>query len=256
MYKLDGRTAFITGGATGIGRSIAVRLAAEGCDIAIADINERDAATTAEMVRKAGRKCSTYTVDVTSYDEAAAAVQRCLAESGKIDILINNAGIISIGRVEELSTEEWRRVFAVNLDGVFNFCKAVVPHMRKQKRGRIINTASWFGKSGKPSYSAYCASKFAVIGLTQSLAQEVAAEGITVNAICPGTIVETGMRDEADRRSITAGLKTAKEREDQIPMGRVGLPDDVARVVAFLASDESAYMTGQAINVTGGLWMG
>ncbi len=255
MYKLEGRTVLLTGGATGIGRRIAVRMAEEGCDVAIADINARDVETTAEMVRKTGRRCSIYTIDVSKYDEAQSAVQRCLAEYAKIDVLVNNAGIISIGRVEDLSVEEWRRVFSVNLDGVFNFCKATVPHMRAQKRGRIINTASWFGKSGKPSYSAYCASKFAVIGLTQSLAQELAATGVTVNAVCPGTIVETAMRDEADRRSIEEGLLTAKQREGQIPMGRVGLPDDVARVVAFLASDESAYMTGQAINVTGGLWM-
>ena len=141
------------------------------------------------------------------------------------------------------------------MDGVFHCCKAVVPLMKQQGSGKIINTASWFGKTGKPHYGAYCASKFAVIGLTQSLAMELAPLRINVNAVCPGTIVETGMRDVADRRSIEQGIPTAKEREATIPLGRVGLPDDIARVVAFLASDEAAYMTGQAINVTGGLWM-
>jgi NAD(P)-dependent dehydrogenase (short-subunit alcohol dehydrogenase family) len=127
--------------------------------------------------------------------------------------------------------------------------------MMERRWGKIVNTASWFGKTGHAGYSAYCASKFAVIGLTQSLAREVAPHRINVNAVCPGTIVETGMREEADKESVRQGLATAKQREGNIPWGRVGLPDDIARVAVFLASNEAEYMTGQAINVSGGLWM-
>jgi NAD(P)-dependent dehydrogenase (short-subunit alcohol dehydrogenase family) len=255
MYGLEGRSVLLTGGATGIGRRIATRLAEEGCDIGIVDINTAEAEKTADLVTKTGRRAMVRKADVGDFDQASAAAQAVLKEFGKIDVLANNAGIIGLGQVEDFPVEEWRRIFNINVEGVFYFCKAVVPHMRQRKSGRIINTASWFGKIGKPHYSAYCASKFAVIGLTQSLAMELAPLGINVNAVCPGTIVETGMRDEADRRSRQEGVPTAKEREAQIPMGRVGLPEDIARTVAFLVSDEAAYMTGQAINVTGGLWM-
>jgi NAD(P)-dependent dehydrogenase (short-subunit alcohol dehydrogenase family) len=255
MYGLQGRTVLLTGGATGIGRRIATRLAEEGCDVGIVDVNLDEAARTVAMIEERGRRGAVFEADVGDYDQVSAAVAAFLQKFGRIDVLANNAGIISVGRVEDTAVDEWRRIFRVNVDGVFHLCKAVVPHLREQKSGKIVNTASWFGKIGKPHYSAYCASKFAVIGLTQSLAMELAPLGINVNAVCPGTIVETGMRDVADKRSIEQGIPTAKERESTIPLGRVGLPDDIARAVAFLASDEAAYMTGQAINVTGGLWM-
>lgn len=255
MYNLNGKTAFVTGAATGIGRAIATRLAHEGADLALFDINEAQAQETAELVRAAGRRCEVVGGDVGDYAQVQRAVDAFIASFGAIDIAVHNAGIIRIGTVAETSIEDFREVFRVNVDGVFHGCKAVVPHMVKRGKGKIINTASWFGKIGKPSYGAYCASKFAVIGLTQSLAMEMAAHRINVNAVCPGTIVETGMRDQADAASIAQGLLTAKEREAGIPLGRVGLPDDIARIVTFLASDQSDYMTGQALNVTGGLWM-
>jgi NAD(P)-dependent dehydrogenase (short-subunit alcohol dehydrogenase family) len=255
MYNLEGRKLLLTGGATGIGRRIATRLAEEGCDVGIIDINTAEAEKTAALVEKAGRRCTVYKGDVANFDSVSKAVDSFMRDHGHVDVLANNAGVISLGRVEDVPVADWQRTFAINVEGVFNMCKLLVPHFRKRQRGRIINTASWFGKVGKPHYSAYSASKFAVIGLTQSLAMELAPTAITVNAICPGTIVETGMRDEADKRSLEEGVPTARQREALIPMGRVGLPDDIARVVAFLASDESAYMTGQSINVTGGLWM-
>lgn len=255
MYNLTDKVALISGAATGIGRSIAVRLAEEGAHVAIMDVNEAEANKTAELVQQTGRKAEVTQVDVGDFVQVQRATDGFIRSFGGIDIAVNNAGIIKIGTIAKTPLEDWREIFRVNVDGVFHCCKAVVPHLVQRGKGKIINTASWFGKIGKPGYGAYCASKFAVIGITQSLAMEMAPHRINVNAVCPGTIVETGMREVADRESVREGLLTAKQRESAIPFGRVGLPDDIARVVAFLASDEAAYMTGQAINVTGGLWM-
>jgi NAD(P)-dependent dehydrogenase (short-subunit alcohol dehydrogenase family) len=255
MYKLDGKAALITGAASGIGRAIALRLAQEGCDVAIVDIDRQGAEETAALVKREGRRSSVSIADVGDFAQVTAAVDATLGALGKIDLLYNNAGVVRVGTIAETSLDDWRLCYRINVDGVFHGCKAVVPHMIERGFGRIVNTASWFGKIGKASYGAYCSSKFAVIGLTQTLAAELAPHRINVNAVCPGTIVETRMRDEADRKSIEQGLATAKQRESTIPLGRVGLPQDIARVAVFLASEESSYMTGQAINVTGGLWM-
>ncbi|GLK72143.1 SDR family oxidoreductase [Ancylobacter dichloromethanicus] len=255
MYNLDGRIALVTGGAVGIGRGIAARLAQEGCDVAILDLDLAGAQETAAMVEAAGRRALALAVDVADGAAVAAAADRIRAALGPIDIAVNNAAITAVGKVLDIDAEAWRRVFAINTDSVFHVAKAVLPDMVARRAGRIVNVASWFGKIGKPNYAAYSASKAAVIAFTQALAAEVAPLGINVNAVCPGSIVGTRMRDDADRLSREQGLPTAKEREHLIPLGRVGGPDDIARVVAFLASEESAYMTGQAINVTGGLWM-
>jgi NAD(P)-dependent dehydrogenase (short-subunit alcohol dehydrogenase family) len=255
MYDLTGKTAIVTGGASGIGRSICLRLAEEGADVAVLDYNFDGAEETAEMAAGHGVQACAVVVDVSDEASVERAFDKVRAWRGDADILVNCAGIIAIGTVEETSTEEWRRVFAVNLDGVFHTCRAAAPSMRARGSGKIINMSSWFGKAGKPNYGAYSASKAAVIGLTQSLAMELAAAGVNVNAVCPGTIFETGMRDIADKISAEKNLSTAKDRAKAIPMGRVGKPEDISRVVAFLASDEADYMTGQSINVTGGLLM-
>ncbi|MFS8085438.1 MAG: SDR family NAD(P)-dependent oxidoreductase [Acidobacteriota bacterium] len=255
MYNLQGKVALVTGAATGIGRAIATRLAQEGTDLALFDINEAQAQNTADMVRAAGRRCAVVRGDVGDYAQVRRAVDGFIAMFGAIDIAVHNAGIVRVGTIAETSVEDFREVFRVNVDGAFHGCKAVVPHMLGRGTGKIINMASWLGKLGKPNYGAYSASKFAIIGLTQSLALEMAPHRINVNAVCPGIIVETGMREEADAAAIRHGLPTAKQREAGIPVGRVGLPEDIARVVAFLASEQADYMTGQAINVTGGLWL-
>ena len=255
IFGFEGKVAVVSGAATGIGRAIAIRLAREGCDLGILDVNEEGAKQTATLVERAGRRCHVVVTDVSDYEQVRESTDRFLEIFGRIDLLYNNAGIIRIATLAETSLADFRDIFRVNVDGVFHCCKAVVPHMMERRSGKIVNMASWFGKTGHAGYGAYCASKFAVIGLTQSLAREVAPHGINVNAVCPGTIVETKMREEADRESVRQGLATAKEREGNIPWGRVGLPDDIARVAVFLASDEAEYMTGQAINVTGGLWM-
>jgi meso-butanediol dehydrogenase / (S,S)-butanediol dehydrogenase / diacetyl reductase len=255
MYGLNGRKALVTGAAGGIGRRIATRLAEEGCDIGIIDIDASKARETAGLVSQLERDSLVIEADVGDAPQLGRALAAFNDRFGVPDIVVNNAATTTIGRVGEIAIEDWQRVFRVNVDSVFILCSLVVPQLTARRSGRIINTASWFGKIGKAHYSAYCASKFAVIGFTQSLAAEIAPFGVTVNAVCPGTIVETGMREAADRHARESGLKTAKEREGEIPLGRVGLPDDIARVVAFLASDEASYMTGQSINVTGGLWM-
>ncbi len=255
MYSLQGKVALVTGAATGIGRAIATRLAQEGADIAIFDVNEADAAETAALVRATGRRAEVLRGDVGEYAQGKAAIDSFLKSFGAIDIAVNNAGILRLGLITETSPEDFRAVFRVNVDGVFHCCKAVVPHMIQRGAGKIINTASWLGKVGKPNFGLYAASKFAVIGLTQTLALECAQHRINVNAVCPGVIGETGMRDVVERESARQGLPSAKDRQSMIPLGRIGLPEDVARTVAFLASDQADYMTGQALNVTGGLWL-
>jgi len=255
MYHLDGKIALITGAGAGIGRSIALRLADEGCDVGIVDLDAAGAEVTAELVRGKGPRAAVAHADVAVRDQVAVAVEAVTATLGPVDILVNNAGILRVGGLLEIAPQAWRESFQVNTDGPFNCCQAVVPGMVQRGRGRVINLASWLAKMGKAHYGAYCASKFAVIGFTQTLALEVADRGVTVNAICPGTIGETAMREEAEAIHRQLGLPSAEQRIADIPLGRLGVPDDIARVAAFLASDEAAYMTGQAINVTGGLWL-
>lgn len=255
MYNLKGKVAVVTGAATGIGRAIATRLAQDGADIAIIDVNEAEAAKTVELVRAAGRRAEVLRGDVGDYAQVKAAVDSFLKSFGAIDIAVNNAGIARLGPLVEASLEDYQDTFRINVGGVLNCCKAVAPHMMQRKAGKIVNTASWLGKVGRPNFGLYAASKFAIVGLTQTLALELAQHHINVNAVCPGVIGETGMREVVERESIKRGLPSAKQRESAIPLGRIGLPEDVARMVAFLASDQADYMTGQALNVTGGMWL-
>ncbi len=255
MYDLAGRIALVTGGGGGIGRAIALRLAREGCDVGVFDRDADGAAATAALVRAAGRRAGVAIGSVADAAAVAHGVATLSAALGPTDILVNNAGILRTAAFLDTSAALWREIFSVNVDGAFHCCQAVLPQMLARRRGAVVNIASWTGKKGVANHAAYSASKFALIGLTQTLAAEMAGHGIRVNAVCPGIIVETGMRSEAEAMNRRQGLPDVATRVKAIPLGRAGQPEDVARSVAFLASDEADYMTGQAINVTGGLWM-
>jgi len=226
-----------------------------GCDVGVFDVNEAGAGETAALVRAAGRRAVTAIGSVARREDVQRGAAELVRGLGRIDILVNNAGILRTAKFLDTTPEIWRDTLGVNLDGVFHFCQAVLPHMLAAESGAIINMSSWTGKKGVLNHAAYSASKFAVIGLTQSLAAEVGEHGIRVNAICPGIIVETQMREAAEAMNRAQGLPDIEARAKTVPLRRTGTPDDIAGVVAFLASNEARYMTGQAINITGGLWM-
>jgi len=250
-----GRVALVTGAATGIGLAIALRLARAGYDIAVADINAPGAEAAAKQLRESGRQAAAIQCDVGDRQAAFRMAEEATRALGDIDLLVNNAGIARLGPLASFSEKDWRDLFKVNVDGVFFCCQAVLPRMLARRRGNIVNIASWNGKLGAPDFGAYSATKFAVIGLTQALARELASHGIRVNAVCPGIVAGTAMRAQVEREGQAFGLPPSSERAKMIPLGRLASPEDIANAVAFLASDEAAYMTGQAINVTGGLWL-
>jgi len=249
------RSALVTGAGTGIGRAIALRLARDGWAVAVNDLEPGRADAVAAEVAALGVRGVAVVADVGDRAAARRMVAETMATLGAVDLLVNNAGVCRLGALAEVSEADWRATFRVNVDGVFFCCQAALPHMLARGRGDIINLASWSGKAGAPYFGPYCASKFAVIGLTQSLAKEVAAQGIRVNAVCPGIVAGTEMRAHVDAESRALGRPTSTDRVGWIPMGRLAEPEDVAGVVAFLVSDDARYMTGQAVNVTGGLWM-
>ena len=253
MYGLNGRTAIVTGAAHGIGRGIAARLLNEGCAVGILDIDPAAADATAQALSAKG-KVVVASGDVSSKPSVQAAIARLMQELGEIDILVNNAGICRVGKLLETSDEDWKATFGINLDGVFHVTREVAPRMVARGKGSIVNIASWMGKSGVAAYGAYCASKFAIVALTQTLACELGEHGVRVNAVGPGLIVDTKMRGESEIKRKAEGLPNAYERAQTIPLRRPGVPDDIAKAVAFLASDEASYITGETISVTGGLW--
>jgi len=249
------RAALVTGAGAGIGRAIARRLARDGWAVAVNDVHPGRAAAVVGEVAAAGARGAAVVADVGDREAVRRMVAEAIEALGAVDLLVNNAGVCRLGAVAEFSEADWRTTFRVNVDGVFFGCQAVLPHMLARERGSIVNIASWSGKDGAAYFGPYCASKFAVIGLTQSLAKEVAAQGVRVNAVCPGIVAGTEMRAQIDAESRALGRPTSIDRVGWIPMGRLAEPEDVAGVVAFLASDDARYMTGQAVNVTGGLWM-
>jgi NAD(P)-dependent dehydrogenase (short-subunit alcohol dehydrogenase family) len=250
MYALGGRVGMVTGGGGGIGCAIARRLARDGMAVAVLDRDGEAAQRVAAEIDGLG-----LGADVTAADEVGRAVDAVLARYGQIDVLVNNAGICWTGPALDMPLETFRAMLRVNVEGVFIVSRAVLPHMIAHRSGAVVNLASWAGKTGNAYFAGYSASKFAVIGLTQALAREMAPHGVRVNAICPGIVVDTAMRTALEAQQRQYGLPQTAEREKLVPVGRVSVPDDVARVAAFLASDEAAYMTGESINLSGGLLM-
>ncbi|MBA7581651.1 3-oxoacyl-[acyl-carrier-protein] reductase FabG [subsurface metagenome] len=246
MKLLEGKTALITGAARGIGRSIALRLAGEGADIAFTDLAYDDAAKAVEKeITDKGVKAKAYASDASKLDQTQDVVEQIIAEFGKIDILVNNAGITNDTLLMRMTEKQWDAVITVNLKSVFNFTKCVQMYMLKQRSGSIINMSSVVGVSGNAGQSNYAASKAGIIGFTKSIAREVGSRNIRCNAIAPGFIL-TEMTDK-----IPEDMR--KEWISQIPLKRGGTPDDVAGVTLFLASDLSSYITGQVISVCGGM---
>lgn len=254
MYGLHGKRAIITGAGNGIGRSIATRLAKEGCSIGIFEIDAAAADETTQQIRSQGSICCSILGDVSDQASVKDGMPKLITALGGVDILVNNAGVCRIGKILDMSDQDWDQTFGTNVDGVYHVSRAVVPHMLRQKSGAVINISSWMGKSGVHSYGAYCASKFAIIALTQALACEVGEDGVRVNAVAPGLILETRMREESEKDRAAQGLTLAADRVKTIPARRAGVPEDIAKAVAFLASTEAAYITGETVNVTGGSW--
>ena len=271
LADLTGRVALVTGGGRGIGRGISLALAEQGADIAVADLIESNAADVAEEVRQHGRRAAAMAMDVTDRSSVEAAVASTLNELGKIDILVNNAGIVGAGGMWERdssSDEDWDDTFQVNVRGIVRVTEAVQDHMVQRGSGRIINIASIAGRQGSPDIPHYSTSKAAVISWTQSNAQQLARHRINVNAICPGLLWTPMWEAIAQRRSRLGSTQTHTEvqgmpgRElfetvvDQtMPMKREQTPEDIGKLAAFLASDDAKNITGQAINVDGGMRM-
>ena len=255
------RVALITGGAQGLGQAICNRLAEEGYHIVVADLNEEKAIQTAQAISAtSSRRAIAINVDVSDESQVEAMVNRTVQEYGHIDLLVANAGILIAEEITEFPAEKWRAVMNVNLFGYFLCAKHTARVMKRQKHGVIIEINSKSGKKGSFKNSAYAATKFGGIGLTQSIALDLAEFGVRVNAICPGNLLDSPLWNDgpnslfkqyARKWNITED-EVRKKYVDQVPMKRGCTYDDVCNVVVFLASDQASYMTGQAINVTGG----
>lgn len=254
---VEGQVAIITGGGQGIGRAIALRLAADGFDVVVADLRATTAEAVAAEVRDAGRRALPLAVDVAQAWDRTRMVDETLAAFGRLDALVNNAGIQRVALPLDVDEEHWDSVMAVNAKAVFFCCQAALRHMAPRRSGRIVNVASMAGKTASTIYHpVYNVSKAAVIAMTKTFAMAHAAEGVRVNAICPG-VVDTPMQEVVDREFARVTGRAPEEiradRVGRIPMGRVEQPEEVAAVVSFLLGPDSRYMTGQAINVTGGM---
>jgi 3-oxoacyl-[acyl-carrier protein] reductase len=245
---LSGRVALVTGASQGIGRACALRLAAAGATVAVAARNQEKLAELVEQVEASGGKASAFPVDVADEDQVKAALKAALGELGKIDILVNNAGITRDQLVMRMKRADWDSVLNTNLTSAYLCIQQAIGSMLKQRWGRIINITSIFGQMGQAGQANYAASKAGLIGLTMAIAREVGSRNITCNAVAPG-FIETAMTSGFSNEFRENALKN-------IPLGRIGTPDDVANTVAFLASEEASYITGHVLSVNGGMLMG
>ena len=252
---LTDQTAIVTGAARGIGKGIALALAQAGAHVVVADISAEAAARVAGEITVQGLSALAVPVDITQADQVDRLVQSALAAFGQVDVLVNNAGVVSNAPALDLSEDEWDRTIAVNLKGVFLCSQRAAKAMAARHSGRIINIASLSGKVGAPGQAAYCASKHGVIGLTLVMAIDLAPYGINVNAICPGMNETEMMQQVVAERALSRGQTVEEVRQGilvKTPLGRFGRPEDIAQVVLFFASPAAAYVTGQAIDVDGG----
>jgi len=246
--SLSGRVALVTGASQGIGRTCALRLAKDGAIVAAAARNQEKLNELVAEITNAGGKAAAFALDVADEEQVKVTVKAAIAQFGKIDILVNNAGITRDQLVMRMKRADWDAVLQTNLTSAYLCIQQVIGSMLKQRWGRIINISSVFGQMGQAGQANYAASKAGLIGLTMAIAREVGSRNITCNAVAPG-FIETAM---------TAGLgdEFKQNAVKQIPLGRVGLPEDVAAAVAFLASDNASYITGHVLNVNGGMLMG
>lgn len=242
---LSGKVAVVTGGAQGIGKEIAMSLAREGADLIIADVNAEILAQAEKEIASLGRGVAHFAVDVTNLAQVEGMVNKTLDKFKKIDILVNNAGITRDALLVRMKEEDWDKVIAVNLKGTFNCAKAVSKIMMKQRSGKIVNITSIIGLMGNAGQANYAASKAGIIGLTKSIAKELAPRGINVNAIAPGFI----------QTEMTAKLSEEIKAKmlEKIPLAKFGMPKDVANLVLFLASENANYITGQVVTIDGGM---
>ena len=244
------RHAIVTGASRGIGRAIALGLAERGYDLALTDIGPQQAALAAVAgeIAERGRRCVTIMADVSNPEDCRRSAEEAVRGLGHVDALVNNAGILKLASIEELTPEIWDTTFAVNARGVFQMTQALIPHMRERRYGRIVNIASLAARTGGPGQSHYAASKSAVVGFTRVSSMELGQHGITVNAVCPGIIqTEMGMNNLRDPERVAYFEKVTD-------LHRLGNPEDVVGPVAFFASDDAAFVTGQALNVDGGIF--
>lgn len=246
MNRFQNKVAIVTGGAGGIGAAIASRLASEGATVVVSDVHLEAAQAVVQAIEAEGGKALAMAADIASGEACRGLVQAVASEFGRIDVLVNNAGINRRGNLLALSEDDWHSSFAVNLDAMFHLCRAVLPGMIEAGGGAIVNTASQWGLYPAPGHIAYNVTKAAVASFTQNLARDYAPQKIRVNAVCPGEI-HTPMLEAGVLRS----GRTIADLDRMVPFGRIGKPEEVAALVAFLASDEAAFMCGSLVEITG-----